>query len=293
MNLVGKIFTVLIFVMSLVFMSLTVAVYATHKNWREVVVNREPAPGKPKGLQWLLEDVRTRNEELKAQKVRLEETLAKEKRAYEQVRAQLEQEVALLERQYKSLQEEQVKLVEAERKFAALVKLTEDRCNKLDEVIKGPDGQSGLRGDIKTAHLERDAAFKKALQLEDDLHQAVNELKRLRARQNAISTDLAKAEAVLRYHDLNKDMELGPPDVNGTVRAVRGQGTNVMIEVGIGTDDGVQKKHQLFVFRADRKTFVGRIQVIEAFPDSAVCTIIPRTQQVPLREGDYVTSRLR
>ena len=32
MNLVGKIFIVLIFVMSLFFMGLTVAVYATHKN---------------------------------------------------------------------------------------------------------------------------------------------------------------------------------------------------------------------------------------------------------------------
>ena len=43
MNLVGKIFIVLIFVMSLVFMAFSMAVYATHRNWREVVV------GKPKG----------------------------------------------------------------------------------------------------------------------------------------------------------------------------------------------------------------------------------------------------
>ncbi len=108
-----------------------------------------------------------------------------------------------------------------------------------------------------------------------------------------MAADLAKAVAVLRHHGLDPETPLGPPNVNGTVRATRGQGTNVMIEVGIGTDDGLQKKHQLFVFRADRKTFVGRIQVIEAYPDKAVCTIIPGTQQVPLREGDYVTSRLR
>ena len=33
MNLVGKIFTVLIFLMSVVFAAFAVAVHATHKNW--------------------------------------------------------------------------------------------------------------------------------------------------------------------------------------------------------------------------------------------------------------------
>ena len=37
MNLIGKIFTVLIFVMSIVFMTMAIMVYATHKNWRDVV----------------------------------------------------------------------------------------------------------------------------------------------------------------------------------------------------------------------------------------------------------------
>lgn len=35
MNLVGKIFVLLIFIMSLVFMSTAVMVYATHRNWKE------------------------------------------------------------------------------------------------------------------------------------------------------------------------------------------------------------------------------------------------------------------
>ena len=34
MNLVGKIFVTLILVMSLVFMTLALMVYATHKNWK-------------------------------------------------------------------------------------------------------------------------------------------------------------------------------------------------------------------------------------------------------------------
>ena len=38
MNLVGKIFVVVILVMSVVFMAFAMAVYATHRNWREVVM---------------------------------------------------------------------------------------------------------------------------------------------------------------------------------------------------------------------------------------------------------------
>ena len=44
MNLVGKIFVVLILVMSVLFMAFAMAVYATHRNWREVVVNEQATP---------------------------------------------------------------------------------------------------------------------------------------------------------------------------------------------------------------------------------------------------------
>ncbi len=49
MNLVGKIFTVLILVMSVVFASCVVAVYATHKNWMAVVDNPTATPQTPWG----------------------------------------------------------------------------------------------------------------------------------------------------------------------------------------------------------------------------------------------------
>ena len=37
MNWLGKVFVVLILIMSLVFMGLAMAVYATHKNWKEII----------------------------------------------------------------------------------------------------------------------------------------------------------------------------------------------------------------------------------------------------------------
>ena len=37
MNLFGKVLVVLIFVMSIVFMTFTMLVYSTHRNWKELV----------------------------------------------------------------------------------------------------------------------------------------------------------------------------------------------------------------------------------------------------------------
>ena len=67
MNLVGKILTVLIFVMSLVFMSFTVAVYSTHRNWRDEVMTPDT------GLKAKLDKSRSRNTQLQDEKLKLEE----------------------------------------------------------------------------------------------------------------------------------------------------------------------------------------------------------------------------
>ena len=66
MNLVGKIFVVLIFVMSLVFMAFAMAVYATHRNWREEVTRprERSAAGKELGLQYQLDERQGGKQEL-------------------------------------------------------------------------------------------------------------------------------------------------------------------------------------------------------------------------------------
>ena len=73
MNLVGKIFVVLIAVMCLVFMSFAMAVYATHKNWKDVVENPD------NGLNKQLKDQDARNKELTAEKDKLTAELERRK----------------------------------------------------------------------------------------------------------------------------------------------------------------------------------------------------------------------
>ena len=92
MNLLGKIFVVLIVVMSLVFMTLALAVYATHKNWKDIVEG-------PNGLQAQLDTAQTELDQTKTDYNRLESQLKGEvESAQQQVRKLEAERVALVDR---------------------------------------------------------------------------------------------------------------------------------------------------------------------------------------------------
>ena len=92
MNWLGKVFVVLILIMSLVFMGLAMAVYATHKNWKEIIDGTN-------GLAAQLQQAETTNNQLTEQHNRKVEELDAEIQAAEQRARQLEAErVALIAR---------------------------------------------------------------------------------------------------------------------------------------------------------------------------------------------------
>src|SRR3954469_14846380 len=89
MNWLGKLFVVVILIMSLVFMGLAMAVYATHKNWQQVSVD----------LKKKLTDAQSENQKLQTGHNRRVEDLERDRTAAEQQAAKLDAErVALAER---------------------------------------------------------------------------------------------------------------------------------------------------------------------------------------------------
>ena len=55
MTFLGKIFTVLIMIMSVLFMGLAMVVFATHTNWKKVVDNPQASANAPLGLKQQLQ----------------------------------------------------------------------------------------------------------------------------------------------------------------------------------------------------------------------------------------------
>jgi len=285
MNLVGKIFTVLILVMSLVFASFAVAVYATHKSWKKAVTNPNPLPGEQLGLREQLEQQKTRREELEDQKLNLERELAAQESARIDAVKRLENEKTRLADELNRFKTEHDALVTAEREAVAAMKGIQETLAK-------------LRGDLDTANKQvdqsrqdRDAHFKEVVRLTDALHQAVNELKRLRARQVELAEDLAKANEVLRHFGLDANVSISdiPPDVDGVVLAVP---RTDLVEISIGADDGLMKGHVLQVYRltGSGPTYVGRIEVVKTEPDRSACKVDPKWQQSHVQRGDRVTA---
>jgi ABC-type transporter Mla subunit MlaD len=289
MNLIGKIFVVLIFVMSLVFMTCALMVYSAHVNWREVVENTQATPDKPLGLRLQVQNLRKDNDALKAQLDELTKKLDAEiadKRA--QV-AKLEQERDDLQRERDQLMAQVAQLTQQVRDAVAAMDAAHQTLAKRTEEV------NNLRDLLRQAEQARHDALVRLVQRTDELHQAANELRALKNRAVTLAADLAKAKEVLTKFDLKAEPELyheQAPPVEGLVTAVPG---NNLVEISIGADDGLMKGHRLDVFRLGNgeNKYLGRIQVIRTEPQRAVCQIVPEYQRGPIQEGDRVASKLR
>lgn len=287
MNLVGKIFVVLIFVMSLVFMSFAMAVYATHKNWRDVVVNETVSADKPLGLSHQLKNEQTRNKELNDQLEKLRQQYEAEKAAKTQAIAKLATELEAAKAELANIEKAKAELDKSSRDAVAAMNATQANATSFQKE------RDGLRVEILQAQKDRDAHFKEVVRLTDELNQAVNEREQLRKRTEEIGKDLVKARGVLRKHDLdeNKDYSSRPPTVDGVILATPGAG---VVEISIGADDGLIKGHLLEVYRTSggQSTYVGRIEVVKTAPDKAVCRIDPKFQNSNMMKGDRVASKI-
>lgn len=286
MNLIGKIFVVLIFVMSLVFMSFAVAVYATHQNWRKTVERpqNEVGAGAPLGLKFQLEAAKQQFEKLEQEKAQLEADVAKEATAKRQVLAKLETEKNELQVQRDELVKQRDALMVKDKDAVAALDSAQQNLARLTTEVEG------LRGEIRGAQGDRDKHFARVVELTDQIHQAQGEMKRLEERRVQLASQLAQATQVLTAHDLNADTPVDgkPPEVRGKVLAVN---QDNMIEISLGSDDGLRVGHTLEIFRGSK--YLGRIEVMHATHDRAVGKVLPGFKKGAIQKDDDVTTRFK
>ncbi len=289
MNLIGKILTSLIFILSVIFMTMVLVVYATHKNWRDVAMTPQDqvTATKPLGLKYALDEEKKNNQDLKDKMDALAQEKNRELEAKTQALTKLETENALMKDQIKDLQQSVTKYDDSERKAVAALKATQDESAKFRQEVEG------LRSEAEKAQNDRDKHFKEVVHMTDEMHQMINDMNELKTRNTTLAADLAKAREVLRHFDLNENMDISgtPPRVEGLVTAVLGGG---LVEISIGADSGVQKTHKLDIYRVGStgNKYVGRVEVLRTAPDKSVCKIIPSFQQSEVQKGDRVASKL-
>jgi len=177
MNLVGKIFTVVVFLMSMVFSTVSLMVYSAHASRptvKKLVTDRSNELMVEKKL----------NDDLQKERKSLEDEL---KREIDMAQSRL----AALENQYKSLRQER----DANNKSA---RSKEDEINALALQVRDSHKElerlrgdaEKLRGEIKSTVAQRDENFQKVLQRTDEFHNEIAELERLQQQNRILMNEL-------------------------------------------------------------------------------------------------------
>ena len=272
MNKLGPIFVFAVLIMSVVFMSFAVAIFSSHTNWK----------AKSEELQKEFDRVEAERKQKEAAITKLNEDIAASIAARDKVVAALQ--AALVEKngELAKLQEKRdEKLNELDAKVTDLAKAKLERDAAAQQIVK-------LRSEIKELQQDLQDKVNRGAELAAKLHQSESELSMVSERRDQLERQVVNARQVLEENGLSL---LSPrtniPEVDGVVTAV----SDNLVEVSIGSDDGLQKGHELEVFRADQ--YLGRLKVVSVTPDRAVVRILKDYARGIVQRGDRVATRLK
>ncbi len=280
MNFVGKVFVVLIFCLSLVFMAFAVATYATHRNWKLAIENTEPTPNQPLGWRPKLAESKKRYEELSKQFEDLKKELDDYKLAQRQALAKLESQRDELIVKRDSLQKERDDLNQKDQESVAALATAQNALQKLTKEVEG------LRKEIIVARDDRDKMFKQVVSTTDDIHKTTLELKIVKEREQQVAQQLAFYKSTAEKLGWTGIEQVD--NLHGKILAVNAED---LVEVSIGSHDGLKVGNKLEVFRGSK--YLGRVEVVKLDTNRAVARIMKDTKQAPIQKGDDVASRLK
>ena len=139
-----------------------------------------------------------------------------------------------------------------------------------------------VRDQIRQAEDDRNHKFSDVVRLHDELSALQGKRGKLLERQEQLLDQVGRMQGVLARNELDEFTPLDniPPTVDGIVVEV---GRKDLIEISIGSDDGLRKGHRLEVFR--NNAYLGRIVVVETEPDQAVGRVLPGVSKRHHQEG--------
>ena len=198
--------------------------------------------------------------------------------------AKLETEKTELQTQRDELVKQRDALMTKDKEAVAALDVAQQNLAKLTKEV------DVLRVEIRDAQSQRDKHFDKVVELTDRIHQTQGELKRLDERNVQLAGQVASSKRVLDAHGLTKDTPVDhlPPQARGKVLAVN---RDNMIEISLGSDDGLRQGHTVEVFRGSK--YLGRVEVLHASTDRAVGKILPGFKKGAIQKDDDVATRFK
>ena len=157
----------------------------------------------------------------------------------------------------------------------------------------------------KSLHTKLKDKTDESLKTGDELYSLEVARDALIAKNKSLTKDLAFLRKVIRSHKLETDPRIyaaltePPPKLDGLVlqAAKNKKGSTDLIEISLGSDDGLVKGHILSVFRSGLQNgedakYLGQIKLVYVDSDQAVGTIIQKSKSGIIKRGDNVTTKL-
>ena len=282
MTLVGKIFTVLIFVMSIVFMSFAVMVFATHKNWKSFADNASPKAGEKLGLKQQYEQLEILKKQADEQLNALKNDLANEQAARKQALAALQSQLTQALSKLAAQQAEYDRLLADNTTATTTAKEAQARLTALEAE------NLARREELRTVQKDLDDKFAQVVKLTDDLNQAESLKALLDERNKEAAFQMAQMKMVMDRNGLTIDSLVShiPPKVDAVVLEVSDKD---LVEISIGSDDGLKVGHSMEIYRGN--TYLGRIVIRRTTGDRAVGQLVKELQRGQIKKGDRVTTK--
>lgn len=278
MNLIGKVFTGLVAVLSIVFLVVAVSVSATHIDHRKKIADATAS----------ITRMQTSIDELKKQLDQKKTELAQE---------QIARRMALAALQFQ-LNNDREKLSEKETEVNRLTAMNTTQTQTLDESVKEIRRLSEENLSIKTQTnkiiTDRDQQRRRVITLTD----ALNGLQSVRADLESLVKKLQDdatlyqarwetAQSALKMVGITDPEDVPPAELKGEILKVN---SDQLVEISLGRDDGLREGHTLEVYRGAQ--YLGRIRIRTVKDDRSTGKVLSNFRKGYIQEGDKVAARI-
>ena len=313
MTFVGKVLVIVQVVLSLCFMAFAGAVYTVQQDWKTAFEQKvQDIERKNAELAQKEEEISLLNKDLAATQS-IQQDIAGYVNNIDQltghiqddgVRTQLrviatraenaETKAASLERQMEAKDKE---LMEAKDNYNR-VKIENEYA--LKEAKERTEEAKKLKATNKDLNNQLAQAHDKIFTLEDLKFNLETEARGMADKHKGLLQQVAYVQEILRKANINEQEVLAkdepPPLVRGLVyntKAPQRTGGTELVEISIGSDDGLSEGHELDIYRTTNGgQYLGRMQVVFVQADRAVGKVIQKSKNGIIQRGDYVTTKL-
>jgi chromosome segregation ATPase len=286
MTFVGKVLVVVNVVLTVCIAVFAAGVYSVQSSWRDKFQAEQKLRNDAKSANDLqvkgLQDAITR--------------LDKDLKEFKGRTATAEAQVTTLRTQLATTRTSHDKTVQAyEVKVALQQAIQNDNNTKLLELQNLRTALAQLRAKLKSL-------TEQVAQLEDDKYGLQRKEVQIVKKYNEMLETLVAYRKTLQRNKISFDaaavagLDVLPDPADGLVSDVS-LGTRdkaTLVEITVGSDDGVTKGVQLHVFRLTGKPkYLGKIKIIQVSADTSIGEVVDDAKQGTIKKGDHVAAKLK